>query len=248
VPVPRTTTDVERSLAFLAATRAACADRVDEVPFGRVVRTPALPLVWSLNAVEVAAGAGVEPAELRHHVPDVPRPSIFFEAPGDAVPGWSRENELVMVLERAPEAPAADLVRAGTRDEIRALQHSWLVEDYASHGAEAIEQLVTFMERQWEARPTRAFVSRDANAMTLLWSDGATAQVEDVYTRPDARMRGHARALVSHAAAVAAAEGHETVFIVADDDDTPKDLYARLGFEPAHRCVRCIAPAVAQLS
>ena len=29
--------------------------------------------------------------------------------------------------------------------------------------------------------------------------------------------------------------GHELIFIVADDDDWPKDLYARLGFDPIGR-------------
>jgi hypothetical protein len=33
----------------------------------------------------------------------------------------------------------------------------------------------------------------------------------------------------------ALAAGHELVFLVADDDDWPKDLYARLGFETIGR-------------
>ena len=247
MPVRRTTTDpdVGRALAFLGATRSACADRTDLIPFGRVLNTPTLPLVWSLNAVEVHAEAGAAPpvAELGDHLPRVPRPSIFFHHPGPDVAGWQRENELLMLQARPPQPPPPDRVRTGTREEILALQHSWVVEDYARHGAEAVEQLMTYMERQWEVHPTRAFVAPDASAMTLLWSDGETAQVEDVYTRPDARGRGHARALVSHAAALAAAEGHVTVFLVADDDDTPKALYERLGFAPTHRQVRFVAPA-----
>jgi GNAT superfamily N-acetyltransferase len=61
------------------------------------------------------------------------------------------------------------------------------------------------------------------------------AQVEDVYTLPEARGRGFARALVAHVVAQARAEDHDLVFIMADDDDWPKNLYGRLGFEPAGR-------------
>ena len=61
-------------------------------------------------------------------------------------------------------------------------------------------------------------------------SDGVIAQVEDVATLRDFRRRGLARATVTAAVDAALAMGHEAIFIVADDDDWPKDLYARLGF------------------
>jgi predicted GNAT family acetyltransferase len=60
------------------------------------------------------------------------------------------------------------------------------------------------------------------------------AQVEDVYVIPEARGRGYARALVTRAAALAC-EDHDLSFIVADDNDWPKQLYAKLGFEPVGR-------------
>ena len=65
-----------------------------------------------------------------------------------------------------------------------------------------------------------------------LYSDGRTAQVEDVSTRPAFRGRGLASAVVLHAVREALAARHDFVFLVADDADWPKQLYARLGFEP----------------
>jgi predicted GNAT family acetyltransferase len=56
-----------------------------------------------------------------------------------------------------------------------------------------------------------------------------------VYTIPQARGRGYARALVSHAAAEAWKAEHELSFIVADDNNWPKQLYRRIGFEPLGR-------------
>ena len=52
---------------------------------------------------------------------------------------------------------------------------------------------------------------------------------------PDLRGRGLARATVSLAVDAALADGHELVLIFADDDDWPKDLYAKLGFRPVGR-------------
>jgi predicted GNAT family acetyltransferase len=64
-----------------------------------------------------------------------------------------------------------------------------------------------------------------------LYSDGRTAQVEDVATSPDNRGRGLASAVVLRAVEEAVASGHDFVFLVASDGSWPKELYARLGFE-----------------
>ena len=64
-----------------------------------------------------------------------------------------------------------------------------------------------------------------------LYSDGGTAQVEDVATLPAYRGRGHAKALVTRAVEEAVAGNHEFIFLVADGGDWPKKLYNRLGFE-----------------
>ena len=64
-----------------------------------------------------------------------------------------------------------------------------------------------------------------------LYSDGRTAQIEDVATLSAYRGRGHAKAAVTRAVEEALATGHELVFLVADGDDWPKALYAKLGFE-----------------
>jgi GNAT superfamily N-acetyltransferase len=73
-----------------------------------------------------------------------------------------------------------------------------------------------------------------AAALTKLRADEAsgTGWVEDVYTLPAARGRGIARALVTHATNVAREKVLEFTFIVADDNDWPKQLYAKLGFRP----------------
>src|SRR4029079_19216333 len=90
-----------------------------------------------------------------------------------------------------------------------------------------------------EAMPsTRFFIGASGGvdaAVTTLYSDGVVAQIEDVATLRDYRRRGLARGTVSAAIDAALEMGHTLVFIVADDDDWPKDLYARLGFDAVGR-------------
>jgi ribosomal protein S18 acetylase RimI-like enzyme len=231
--------------AFLNDTCAACADETRTWAHGRVLHTPSLPLVYSVNGVVVSSGTPSAEEVLAEMPPGVPRPSVMVEgeerytALAGAFAGWEVETELVMLLDRPPEAPDPGAVREGTLDEIDALADRWFVEDFLEkEGLDAVTQLKEFGRRQRSARNTRGFVNADATAMTLLWSDGDVAQVEDVYTSPESRGMGHARALVSHVARLAADEGHRMVFIVAADDDTPKQLYERLGFRPASRARR----------
>ena len=62
--------------------------------------------------------------------------------------------------------------------------------------------------------------------------DGAVAQIEDVATHAEHRGKGLARAVVLRCLAEARRAGAELVWLVADDKDWPKELYARLGFDP----------------
>lgn len=57
-------------------------------------------------------------------------------------------------------------------------------------------------------------------------------QVEDLYVAPDVRRRGIATALIHRAVADCRTRGAGPVLICADVDDTPKRMYAALGFRP----------------
>lgn len=61
-------------------------------------------------------------------------------------------------------------------------------------------------------------------------------QVEDLFVAPRFRGRGVARALLLHGIADARRRGAGPVAIVADPTDTPKRLYAALGFRPVAVC------------
>jgi GNAT superfamily N-acetyltransferase len=63
---------------------------------------------------------------------------------------------------------------------------------------------------------------------------GGVGYLEDLMVLPEYRMRGIATALVQRCAASARAKGAALVFLPADANDTPKDMYARMGFEPLY--------------
>jgi ribosomal protein S18 acetylase RimI-like enzyme len=77
-----------------------------------------------------------------------------------------------------------------------------------------------------------------------LYQTRADAQVEDVGTLPEHRGRGYATAVVLAAIAAARADGAEFVFLVADLDDWPKELYRKLGFDELGYFVKLVSPGV----
>jgi ribosomal protein S18 acetylase RimI-like enzyme len=77
---------------------------------------------------------------------------------------------------------------------------------------------------------------------TDLYQDGADAQVEDVGTLQEHRKRGYASAVILTAISEARKAGAEFVFLVADLEDWPKELYRRLGFDELGYYVKFIAP------
>ena len=84
----------------------------------------------------------------------------------------------------------------------------------------------------------RCFAAFDGDAVCayakLRHRDGV-AQVEDVAVAPEHRGAGLGRLVTSAALAAGLALEPELLFIVADEEDWPQELYARLGFEPAGR-------------
>ena len=67
-------------------------------------------------------------------------------------------------------------------------------------------------------------------AFAQLEHDGDAAEIGQVYVHPEYRGGGRGTAMTR--AAIEAAGGVRDLWIVADDEDRPKDLYARLGFRP----------------
>jgi GNAT superfamily N-acetyltransferase len=237
---------LDRVLESLQWTLSRLADEVRPVESGWLVRTPSLPLVWTLNQLRltepITYGDGAALAE--EHQSDLPYrhivsldehpPARFEDAFAGA--GWHVDREVLMALAARPERDVdTRAVVELTEEQMSALMRGWLVEEQHDRAAE-LDQVDEYNRREGRLWNERRFGVLDDRglpvAITKLRSVDATAWVEDVYTVPESRGRGHARMLVTHAVDEARSAGHDLTFIVADDNDWPKHLYSEIGFRP----------------
>jgi GNAT superfamily N-acetyltransferase len=234
---------LERALAFMRAGMAATADTFRSIDAGIVVSTPSLPAVWAVNQLRVTqpltfdelvylaedhmVGFDYRQVAVEHQQAGPDLEAAFRAA------GWKVERDVLMVLSGPADRPAdTGVVDDAGEDEVVEMMRRWYADDEPSPAE--IDQLVDYGRRESRALGDRLLGVRSGDgrlvAITKLRSDGRTAQIEDVYTVPEARGRGFARALISRATELARERDHDLVFIVADDGDWPKLLYGRLGF------------------
>jgi predicted GNAT family acetyltransferase len=241
------TGELERASAFEEKLRDAAVERVVPSRFGAALFNDTLPVVWSVNCLRVdATDAGAQElageadrvqADLRHR-----RLVILDEILGREIEeplrdlGWKTDALLFMVPRREPEQPAADVrIEEVAHEELAPLRKRILEEWLSDMDDETARQVGDMDRLIAEAGNARHFAVRADGTVvssTSLFSDGETAQIEDVATLPEHRGQGYARALVLHALAEARAGRHDFVFLMADARDWPKELYRRLGFEP----------------
>ncbi len=240
-------TDIrERIVRFLASSSERIAEEVTPLDEGVAVRSPSRPRVYSLNFVRIMRPTGYDTIlalserfqrDLTHRLAIVEPEHMFDDL--DAAfrqDGWEVDRDLLMALGRDNDRQVnTDAVRELTGEQWLTLIRRWHLGDQPHTAPEILSELDAYNLELGRALGDRYFgIFQDGApaATAMLRSDGAVAQVEDVYTVPEARSRGYARALVSHAVELARAEDHELIFIVADADGWPRHLYAQVGFEP----------------
>ncbi len=251
--------DLARAVHFEDALRERSVDRIVPCAFGHALLTDSLPLVWDLNVVRVEDAEGASAADVaaeaervhaaaghaHRRVVFVREPDGRRLAPGLAELGWTTDRFLFMAHRRpAEKAPSAPVEQVG-RETVAPLRERLAREAPWATSEEAVLQVLAKDARIAGAGAARHFAVREGSAVAAcadLYSDGRTAQIEDVITLPEFRGRGYASAVVLQALAAARESGHDFVFLIADEDDWPKELYARLGFEPIGRTYSFLKP------
>jgi ribosomal protein S18 acetylase RimI-like enzyme len=157
--------------------------------------------------------------------------------------GYERDESLVLVLE-------GELRGEARPHDIRPVTDDASWRDYSSlHDADWRERAETIpggidarvveqmlRSRRAKSPPVRywlAYVDGEPRAYVASWEgvDGV-GQVEDLFTHPEFRHRGLAAALIHHGVEDCRARGAGPVVIVGDTADTPKRMYAAMGFRP----------------
>jgi ribosomal protein S18 acetylase RimI-like enzyme len=225
------------------ATQAAICDAIEPWAHGSIVRAERYPSYRDFNLVRVeddpgmnvealvavadAALAGLPHRRLDFDLVDV---GMALRAEFTAL-GWHSERIVWMhhggtlppgprtEVEEVPYDAAADLRRA------------WHHEDHPGQDPSAHQADAREVHLSRGARTLALIEGRSPVAFAQLEHAGSEAEITHVYVHPEHRGGGRGTAVTR--AAIEAAGDVSDLWIAADDEDRPKELYARLGFRPA---------------
>ena len=231
----------------------AAASRVERLERGIALFDDDRPLLWDLNLLWIDASADASArdlvadaervqgaAQLGHRRVVVGQEADWRPLVGAFADAGYELEVHVFLAHRRPADRLVDTARVeetGVAELAPAMERYFASEPWGRDPEtrrQLLEHNVTYAGTVRE----RCFVVRGAGGIVAyckLWSAGGTAQIEDVVVLAEARGRGLGRAVVTGALNTALALEPELTFIVADDGDWPKLLYAKLGFEPIGR-------------
>ena len=228
----------------------AAAERTEELPWGRALFNDTFHHVYDLNLLRVDRATDELTAEVlageaerlhaaagqAHRRVAVTDPELGASmAAGFRGLGWQVRRFLFMAQVREPDGPPRVPVRDLEQAEHWEAKRGFMSTAPEAYDDEVIQQLLerdVLKDKVVDFRRFGAEADGTVVSVCELYSDGATAQIEDVSTFEEHRGRGYARSTVLTAAAAARDAGCDFVFLVADEDDWPKELYAKLGFDP----------------
>jgi ribosomal protein S18 acetylase RimI-like enzyme len=227
-----------------------CAARIEPFDYGSALFRPDLPRVYDENFLRLERGfeeldardlavaadrlqGGAGLAHRKAIVPDEATGARLSR--GFSRLRWRRSVLLTMGHNGDPlHEPGHEVVepdqRALTEARVRAFADDL--------GSGAAAQVAGHLELVASVVASRAFavvVEGEPVSWCVLYSEDGVGQIDDVVTAMPHRRRGYGRSVVQAAVRASQAAGNALTFLVADDDDWPKEMYARLGFEPLGR-------------
>ncbi len=238
---------VERARAWRRAFHAGVCDSVERWDHGAVLRASRYPSYWDLNVVRVEDEPGMSVIELVAFADEalagVAHRRVDFED-GVAAGAWRegfeelgwRTMPLLWMRHEHPLPPAEGPeieVEPVPYEDVIELRRSWHREDFDDDESAEFEAAAREVA---ESRGVSVLAVREGErpiAFAQLERAGAGAEITQVYVEPRARGRGFGTAMTR--AAIIAAGEVEDLWIVADDEGRPKQLYERLGFRPVWR-------------
>jgi GNAT superfamily N-acetyltransferase len=228
---------------------------VFEADGARFVRRHDRPLIWDANHVShirceteadldrLLERTDREFAHCRHRRLDLDPSTPAFVSARLLLDGYLPDETIELLLEGELQAtPKPADMREITTDAGWAayaeLQEMDYRETSARQGRPFVPEVAAaFLEtkraRMGIVRYWLAHVDGVARAYFASWpGENGIGMVEDLFTHPEFRHRGLATALIAHCVDHARSRGADAVVIGADPSDTPKRMYADLGFLP----------------
>jgi GNAT superfamily N-acetyltransferase len=226
----------------LAGMRAVC-DVVEPWKHGTVWRATGYPSYYDYNVLWVEGDPGLGADELiaaadaaldgfEHRRIDFERAEAGERVRAELVSAHWEPTRLVWLRHAEPLPPGPEIeVEEVDYDSVIGLRVAWHREDFPDLDS-----------RDYLDNAREVAMTRDVQVLAVVESDepigfaqleriGDGAEVTQVYVRSDRRGGGRGTAITR--AAIEAAGDVDDLWIVADDEDRPKELYGRLGFRPA---------------
>lgn len=252
----------ERISAFTRDLHARLSTRIESSAFGTVYLNDAFPRRYDSNFVWIDAPlGGVSAAAVAHEADrvlgaaDLDHRQVYVDdveegtrlLPGLVGLGYEAERLVTMVRRRGPDRPSS--VDADEVDLAAVQPFLVLVNHEANpkiHPSDA-EMLARFRSVLVQRANARFFARRHRKrvvSVAELYVLDGVAQVEAVYTLEAFRGRGLGRAVVLAAVRAAHDAGCDLAFLNADDEDWPKEMYGKLGFDELRRSWSFTKPAL----
>ncbi len=240
----------ERIREFREALEDAVAERREPFAHGTGLFVDSLPDVYDLNYLRAERPAAA--AQLAADADSLMQPFLHRkvvlrdadQAAGFRRLGWTVTTHLVMAHHHDPDRRVDTAsVREIPFEQLAETRYELSAGEYGGDAAlaerlnDAKRRVGSVVPQQWFA----AFAGDRIASYCELRSRDGVGQIEDVNTLPEFRGRGLGRAVVQHALDEAHRD-HELVFLEALEEDWPRELYAKLGFEVVDRRHLCLLP------
>jgi predicted GNAT family acetyltransferase len=220
---------------------------------GTVVRASRYPNYFDYNAVRVERDNELGFAELAafadRALDGLEHRRVDFDLAGPAerlrpdfeAGGW-KAMRLLWMRHRSPApSPEVGLAQPVHYDAVLPLRLAWHREDFdypLTDGSYVAQSRALALSRG--ARVLAVLERGEPIAFAQWMRVGEAAEITHVYV--DAEHRGQGLGTAITCAAIGDASQARDLWICADDEDRPKELYARLGFVPAWTSVEFLRP------
>jgi predicted GNAT family acetyltransferase len=225
------------------ASHAAVCDSLVPWEHGTIVRASRYPSYYEYNLVRVERDPCLDVVALEaladEALGDLEHRRLDFEVIEAAearresfiAAGWKAMRLLWMYHEQPlpPYGPELEVTEVAYED-VDELRLAWHEEDFADHEYDAYRRAAREVAMSRDVTVLAAREQGRAVAFAQLERINGVSEISSVYVHPDWRGAGRGTALTR--AAILAA-GDCELWITADDEDRPKQLYARLGFRGA---------------
>ncbi|HEY1833136.1 MAG TPA: GNAT family N-acetyltransferase [Solirubrobacteraceae bacterium] len=238
-----------RARDFQRAKTAAICDVREPWEHGMVMRATRYPTYYEYNLLRVYDDPGMSVAQLTatadDALADYAHRRIDFELAEVAEPlrgefhaAGYRSTRLLWMLHDGrsaapPEQAIAVEVEEADYDAAAPLREAWHREDHEEADPDAYHAAAREVAMARQVRVLLALRDGEPIGFAQLECVGEHQEVSSVYVEPSHRGAGLGTAIT--AAAIAAASPEGDLWIVADDEDRPKELYARLGFRGVYK-------------